>query len=266
MNVVVTTARKRADKLEPLARVVAEELHVAYQKRNDRSVDDLLEEVKTDLLVVARHRLSLYRHGDPNPFFYHPNAAQVRAKAFFANGYDAFIEACDLQKGNSLLDCTLGLGADAVMAKLAVGQDGYVTGIEQNAIMAYIVKKGLHTWTDAHPMLLDAMQSVHVLAGHHYDLLKSLPDSSYDVIYFDPMFEQTIHSSSGIQALKSFAHYEALSQQTIQEAMRVAKKRVVLKDHWTSSLFEELDFHVNRRRPVEFQYGIKKTEWNDKIK
>ncbi|MFK3938778.1 class I SAM-dependent methyltransferase [Alkalihalobacillus sp. NPDC078783] len=266
MNVVVTTARKRADKLEPLARVVADELQVPYQKRKDRSVDELLEEWNADLLVVASSRLSLYRQGNKTPFFYHPNAAQVRAKAFLANGYDAFIEACDLQAGDRLLDCTLGLGADAVMAQLAVGKTGHVTGLEQSAIMAYIVRSGLQTWTDAHPILVEAMQSVEVINGHHYDVLNSLPDKSYDVVYFDPMFEQTIHSSSGIHALKSFAHYEVLSQQTIQEAMRVAKKRVVLKDHWTSSLFEELGFHVKRRRPVEFQYGIKRIELNDKIK
>lgn len=266
MNVVVTTARKRADKIEPLARVVADELHVPYQKRNDRSIDELLEEKQADLLVVANSRLSLYRQGQRAPFFYHPNAAQVRAKAFLASGYDPLVEACDLQQGDRFLDCTLGLAADAVMAQLAVGPSGHVTGIEQNPVMAYMVRKGLRTWTDAHPTLLDAMQSVDVLTGHHYDLLKNLPDHSYDVVYFDPMFEQTVHSSSGIEALKSFAHYETLTQQTIQQAMRVAKKRVVLKDHWTSSRFSELGFIINRKRPVEFQYGIQVNEMNDEKK
>lgn len=266
MNVVVTTARKRADKLEPYARVVANELAVPYQRRNDRSVEELLEEWQADVLVVANGRLSLYRQGQPQPFFYHPNAAQVRAKAFLANRYDVFVDACDLQVGDRLLDCTLGLGADAVMAQLAVGETGHVSGIEQNAVMAYIVRQGLQSWSDAHPMLCKAMRSVEVIADHHYHVLKSLPDRSYDVVYFDPMFEQTIDSSSGIQALKSFAHYEVLSQKTIQEALRVATKRVVLKDHWTSSRFKELGFTVNRKRPVEFQYGIKRIEMNDEIK
>ncbi|WYP24889.1 class I SAM-dependent methyltransferase [Alkalihalobacillus sp. FSL W8-0930] len=265
MKVVVTTARKRADKLEPLARVVADELHVPYQKRNDRSVNELLEEKQANLLVVASSRLSLYRQGQEAPFFYHPNAAQIRAKSFLASGYDALIEACDLQVGDRFLDCTLGLGADAVMAQLAIGQSGHVTGIEQNPVMAYIVRKGLRTWTDAHPTLLTAMQAVEVLTGHHYEVLKNLPNCSYDVVYFDPMFEQTIQSS-GLEALKSFAHYETLTQQTIQQAMRVARKRVVLKDHWTSSRFSELGFIISRKRPVEFQYGIRLIEVNDEKK
>lgn len=69
MNVVVTTARKRADKLETLARVAADELYVPYQKRNDRSITELLEEKQADLLVVASSRLSLYRQGQEAPFF-----------------------------------------------------------------------------------------------------------------------------------------------------------------------------------------------------
>ncbi|MCM2674662.1 class I SAM-dependent methyltransferase [Alkalicoccobacillus plakortidis] len=256
MNVNVTTARKRADKLEAPAKQVADDLQMPFRQRQDRSVEQLLAEWETDLLVVGSNRLSLYRQGQNVPFFYHPNAAQVRAKAYLKNGYDTFIETAALKTGESVLDCTLGLAADALMAKLAVGPSGRVTGVEANPIMAYIVKTGLRSWQDAHPSLLSAMRTIEVMTGHHFHLLKSLPDNSFDVVYFDPMFEVTIHASIGIQALKPFAHYEPLSQEIVQEALRVAKRRVVLKDHWQSSRFSELGFQVRKRRVAEFQYGM----------
>ncbi|HSN15604.1 MAG TPA: hypothetical protein VLT61_13305, partial [Anaeromyxobacteraceae bacterium] len=43
---------------------------------------------------------------------------------------DPFFEAADLRPGDAVLDCTLGLGADALVAAVATGPAGRVVGIE----------------------------------------------------------------------------------------------------------------------------------------
>ena len=43
------------------------------------------------------------------------------------------------------------------------------------------------------------------------------------------MFEETVIESDGIKGLKHFALYHDITDETIAEAKRVARKRVVLK-------------------------------------
>ncbi|MDQ0206260.1 class I SAM-dependent methyltransferase [Alkalicoccobacillus murimartini] len=259
---IITTARKRAAQLESAAKKVAQDVGHSYKARNDRSVEELIAQWKSDLLVVGANRLTLYSQSTSVPFFYHPNAAAVRSKAYLNSGYDVFVEACGLRAGDQVLDCTLGLAADAVIAKLAVGPTGTVCGIEANPVVAYMVQSGLTTWEDADEPLLKAMRSIKVLSGQHEDLLAQLPDESYDVVYFDPMFEVALDASTGIQGLKHFARYQGLSQEVVNEAIRVAKRRVVLKDHWQSTRFSEYGFQVKKRKLAKFHYGIidKETE------
>ncbi|TSB46486.1 class I SAM-dependent methyltransferase [Alkalicoccobacillus porphyridii] len=253
---IVTTARKQAKQLQDRAQQIAIDLDCSFVKRNDLSVSELINGWKQEVLVTGANRLSLYHDGEEAPFFYHPNAAAFRAKAFLKDGYDVFVQATGLKPGSQILDCTLGLAADAVIAKLAVGEAGRVTGIEAHPAIAYIVHQGLQEWQDAGEKVRSAMRSVEVISGHHLNYLKLQADNSYDVVYFDPMFEAALDQSTGIQALKQYANYETLSSEAIEEATRVAKYRVVLKDHWQSTRFDEWGFHVEKRRLAKFQYGI----------
>jgi hypothetical protein len=80
-------------------------------------------------------------------------------------------------------------------------------------------------------------------------------DNSFDVVYFDPMFQEQIDESNGINGIKAIALYTTLTPMAIQEAKRVAKQKVVLKDHWKSSRFEEHGFTVQKRKTSKFHYG-----------
>ncbi|MGQ0516376.1 class I SAM-dependent methyltransferase, partial [Bacillus sp. D-CC] len=75
-------------------------------------------------------------------------------------------------------------------------------------------------------------------------------------VYLDPMFEETVIESDGIKGLKHFALYHDITDETIAEAKRVARKRVVLKDHFRSSRFEKHNFHVYKRKSAKFHFGV----------
>jgi hypothetical protein len=68
------------------------------------------------------------------------------------------------------------------------------------------------------------------------------------------MFESTINSP-GLSGLKGSANYSSITRETINEAIRVAAKRVVMKDSRLSSKFKELGFTVIPRNSG-FLYGV----------
>ena len=100
------------------------------------------------------------------------------------------------------------------------------------------------------------MRRIELKSSLALDFLKTLPDNSYDCVYFDPMFEENISESHGIKGLAGLAVYEPLSEETIHHAYRVARERVVLKDHYRSSRFEQFGFDVQIRKTAKFHFGI----------
>ncbi|GAE24345.1 L-isoD(D-D) O-methyltransferase [Halalkalibacter wakoensis JCM 9140] len=253
---IITTARKRADELEGKAHIFSSELDSQFIKRNEMSVQDLIEFYKEDVLVVGKGKVTLYSKNGGEPFFYHPNSAMFRVKQFQKTNYDPLVATANLSEGMSFLDCTLGLASDSLVAQMAVGKSGHVTGLEANQVLASIVRHGLLNWQDGGAVMLDAMRRIEVIHAHHKDYLKGLADHSYDVVYFDPMFEQHIADSTGIKALKQFACHDDLTEQIMNEAIRVAKSRVVLKDHYSSERFKRLGFQVMKRQHAAFHYGF----------
>lgn len=100
----------------------------------------------------------------------------------------------------------------------------------------------------------EAMRQINVFSIDHLEYLRNEKENAFDVVYFDPMFESKI-DSEGINAIRKMAIYRSLDEETIEEAKRVAKKRIVLKDHWQSSRFERFNFNVYKRITSQFHYA-----------
>lgn len=253
---IVTTSGRPDDKLTQYARKIADVLDASFQKRNKRSVADIKKEVLDHVIVVGKNRMELHFLNEESPLFFHPNSAMFRIKRLMKGEGDPFCEACNLQPADKLLDCTLGLGSDSIVGSYIVGKQGQVIGIEGSRILSYLVHNGLKQWETGSPLIDEAMRRVVVHHEDHLAYLKSCEDDSFDVVYFDPMFEETIEGSTGIIPLKNVANYSPLQVETITEAKRVAQKRVVLKDHWKSSRFEQFQFEVKVRKSAKFHYGV----------
>ena len=100
------------------------------------------------------------------------------------------------------------------------------------------------------------MRRIEVIEANHYELLKTLPDNHFDVVYFDPMFEETIEESNGIKGLTHFAANHDFTMEIINEAKRVARKRVVLKDHFRSSRFQRFGFDVLKTKNLQISLWL----------
>lgn len=253
---IVTTARKHAELLLEKATKFSTHLNAKLVVRSEMSIEDMITFFQEDLLVVGKGKVTLYPLGGGEPFFYHPNSAMFRVKQFLKTGYDPLIETAGLKQGMSLLDCTLGLASDALVAQIAVGSSGLVTGLEASPILAFLVENGLQSWSDGDTQMLQAMKEINVIHQNHLEYLQNAAKDSYDVVYFDPMFELHLSSSKGISGLKNFAAHDDLTVEVISHAKRVARNRVVIKDHYQSTRFKRFGFTVIPRQHSAFHYGF----------
>jgi Putative SAM-dependent methyltransferase len=252
----VTTAGRTNQQMIEKAIESAKHLEVPYIPRQKKSIHRLQKETNSECIVVGKERLELFHKDAAQPFFFHPNSAMFRIKRLARGEHDPFAEASQLTNGMTFLDCTLGLASDSIVASFLVGDEGAVTGTEGQKILAYIVREGLKSWDSEFPIMNDAMARIKVIHSRAIDYLNTLPDNSIDCVYFDPMFENSILESDGIKALGRFALYEDLTKVTIEEALRVSKGRILLKDHYKSVRFEQYGFHVFRRKTAKFHFGI----------
>ncbi len=243
--------------MEQLAKDIAEHLKADYIKRQKLSVEEFISQFKDDILIIGKNRFVIYSNKHASePIFFHPNSAMFRVKRVIRGEPDPFITAAQIQPGMSLLDCTLGLASDSIVASVVVGQTGRVVGIEGNEYMSFLVKNGLQAWHSGSEIMNAAMRKIEVRHAQHLDFLLSQPSSSFDIVYFDPMFEEILDSSTGIKGLRNIAVYTSLTEEVMREALRVARKRVVLKDHWKSTRFNQFGFTVYKRKTAKFHFGI----------
>ncbi|MGP4079644.1 class I SAM-dependent methyltransferase [Pseudalkalibacillus sp. R45] len=252
---IITTGGKARSTLIQRAKQLGETLGIKYVERRDRSIEKLMEIESQGVIVVRKERILFYDSEVKEPVFFHPNSAIFRIKRLIRGEEDPFIRNARLVKGMSLLDCTIGWAADSIVAKYVVGSQGRVVGIEGSPTLAILTRLGLSIYEHDMPEIVSATRSIEVCEGDHYEILKGLDSDSFDVVYFDPMFEEKIMDADGIEPLKHFALYKPITEELIEEAKRVAKYRVVLKDHWKSPRFTQFGFDVEIRKSSKFHFG-----------
>ncbi|MEC1597090.1 class I SAM-dependent methyltransferase [Bacillus spizizenii] len=252
---MITTSYRPSEHTIKTAKQLSKELNMPFCGRNKQTVENLLKSAERDLLVVGKERFELYTK-QVAKFFFHPNTAMFRAKRFIRGEQEPMLRAAGLSEGDTFLDCTLGLGSDAIIASMAVGETGSVIGIEKNSLVSVLVRTGLHSWETGIEELQAAMRRIQVKNGDCFEYIKQLPDNSVDVVYFDPMFHEPVETSDGIAPLRDLAEDSVLDRGCIKEAVRAARKSVVLKDHWKSPRFEQFGFNVMKRKTALFHYGV----------
>lgn len=102
----------------------------------------------------------------------------------------------------------------------------------------------------------EALRRIDVRLGDHLEYLKAQPDNSIDIVYFDPMFRVPMTDSAAISPLRKFANPAALSTESVAEAVRVARKTVLLKEKALSGEFARLGFTELLRTSAKTSYGV----------
>lgn len=223
------------------ARAFAAASGYPYLPRNRRPLKTLLDNHGLDgCFVVEQQETAL--HLDGQRYAYHPNAAKLRFISLAQGHSDRLAGVMDLKPGDSVLDCTCGLGADALIAAHTVGPQGRVLALEKSPHLAHLVIRGMQTYRDEIAALNEAIARVKVRQADSDAYLAGQAPGSWDVVYFDPLFSATVHEARGLDIVRQLGRDDVLSPQTVQRARRAARRWVVLKDRTPGTTLARLGF------------------------
>jgi len=257
----VTTARNGRGKLIGIAKAWAEELQVPLVSRGHNiTLDELLEENQLEAFIVAKVKgAEIYsRAGN---FGYHPNMAALRILEMQRGAQDNYVQALGLREGSRVLDCTLGLGADAAVASYVAGPTGKVVGVEASPLVYFAVKHGLAHYETKYPWFNEAIRRIEAVNAVAEDYLERLlaakagSEDPFDVVYFDPMFHHGVKGSLAMDALRPISYEQPLNKRTIELALEVAPV-VVIKERSEFRLQEYgcREFFGGRSSRVKFGF------------
>ncbi|QNK55246.1 class I SAM-dependent methyltransferase [Paenibacillus sp. PAMC21692] len=254
---IVTTAPMPSERVLAQARRLADELSAAYVQRRSSSVRKLLERSGDGRAIVVTDREIRFYDGDEAPpLFFHPSMAFIRVKRLRKGESDPLLDLSGCRPGDTVIDCTAGMAADSLVFSYAVGTAGTVVALESEPILCALVREGLSAYESGLEDVNDAMRRIKMICREHGQYLAEQPDNSADIVYFDPMFRQPILESSAIGAFRSIANMDALTTEVVEQAKRVARRTVIMKEHQGSGEYERLGFEKRHINTSKIAYGV----------
>ena len=231
---LITTSDSKDEEITRRARLLSEKYGLNYRERAGKSIKYLMREDKRIFVVNNLHGLSYYEEGKEE-LFYHPNMAFHRIYQLRHGGSDALAEVCGIGEGTTFFDGTMGLAADALTISFLVGERGRVTAAEKSLPIYILVNEGLKTFAGKMPVMKDAVSRMEIHNADCLDLLKNAENGAYDVVYFDFMFNEPNFKSIGLNTMRAYACPDQITEEHVAEAVRSAKKRVIVKTDLASA-------------------------------
>jgi hypothetical protein len=219
----VTTSAKPTEPLVARAQAAARQWRVPFIPRPPKQgIASWFDSRAEALLVFGHDGVALWDKEGHHGF--HLGMAHLRRLRVAQGEPDTFVRVAQLRPGDAVLDCTLGLAQDALVASLAVGPTGRVVGVEKSLALCALAAEGLKL----HELGPDScrVEVVHADALEH---LRSLPARSFDIVFFDPMFARPQKAQPGFDVLRRFADHAPLTHQALEEGRRVARRWVLIK-------------------------------------
>ncbi|SDH00578.1 Putative SAM-dependent methyltransferase [Alteribacillus persepolensis] len=259
---IITTGKAVLENDVKEAKRLAEKWGTVFRERKKRSFKSWMQQENDCIYVVSEKAGDkLYHPKAETPFSFHPSMAWLRVQRLEHGQADPMVDAMKLQPGMRFLDCTLGFASDSIVASFVTNE--YTTGLEKSTYVAEIVRKGLKHWQEKSHAFNEAMRRIQVCATDFYDFLTMQPDNAFDVVYLDPMFERAVESSVHFTPLRYAAYYDQIERHHVSEALRVAKRRVVIKSSFPHPYIEELGFTFRTRKSTaSFAYAVLEKEGN----
>ena len=232
MRLAVTTSLHPAPAEQRGALEAAARHALPFARRGRAALPEVVEDAGVDgLLVLTARQAILWAEGEERRWA--PGMGVLRMRRVLARragrpqaatDRDPFLEAAGIEPGDEVLDATLGLGADALVAAAACGPGGRVVGLEGSAALAAWVDEGLRRMPE------EPARRVEVRAAEHGAALAALPPRSFDVVVFDPMFRHARAGPGGFDLVRRLADARPLEAAAVAAARRVARRAVVIKD------------------------------------
>jgi hypothetical protein len=209
------------------------------------------------VVVIEADRTLYVEPATDLEYFFHPNLAAVRIRNVESGKGDHMIEAMGLQRGDHVLDCTLGRAADAIICAWRVGEEGRVVGIEKVPVIAYLTAEGLRSGQFVGKRFTRIMRRVEALCADYNEYLPTCPDKSFDVVYFDPIFHEPVRQSKNMESLRALADAATPGPEALRQALRVARRCVVIKQRRGTPLWEQLGIReIYGGKHARVEYGV----------
>lgn len=254
-SLFVTTPRVATAAQQAIAASLATHFHAPYVARDGRSMTQLFDETGAEVIIVAGDPFRMFHREATHPLFFHPSMAAQRIEREARGDRDRLLRVAGVRRGDVVIDATVGLASDALVFAHAVGPSGRVVGLEEAwllATMLQVVQRcDSRTYRDAG----DLLRRVEIHHVSHLAWLQAQPSDSADVVYFDPMFRTPAEASASLAPLRPFASPRPLSSAAIEEAKRVARRCVVVKERPLSGVFRRHDLIPDLPRR-KIAYGV----------
>jgi hypothetical protein len=206
------------------ARELSQRFGLEAQPRAERVVPELVEAAAgAPVLVLSKARADLVHRG--RVFRASVGMGFLRLVRARQGETDPLVRAANLRPGEDVLDATLGLAGDALIAAHAT--EARVVGLEANAVLAAFVTAGLRR------LLVPGRAAaglIDVRCADHRQALREMPDRSVDVVLFDPMFRTAGEAGALFELVRELGDPAPLDADTLREARRVARRGVLVKD------------------------------------
>lgn len=249
----VTWSRKSGAEQKVLAKAWAQQLGIPLVIRDGNiAIEEILAQQNLEQLLVVTSSGPVL-HTAFGRLAYHPSMAVLRILELERGGQDNLVAALGLEQGMRVFDGTLGLAADAAVCSYAVGSTGQVVGTEASPLLAFLLQQGLQHYKVKDIQAQEALRRIQVVSDLAKNYLQTQPADSFDVCYFDPMFQHPTKNSPAMDGLRPVAHHAALDEETIGEALRVAPK-LVIKERGERTLAEYgcQEFYGGKYSKVKF--------------
>lgn len=255
---LATTATAPSPAAVRRAERLARELGARFVPRRTLTLAQLMRREREDnVLVVSETEVKL-KTSDGSTAVFHPSMAHLRLKRLLAGETDPLVEASGVRPGDEIIDCTMGLAADAIILSWAAGETGRVTALESERVIHVLTREGLSTYESELPELTAAMRRIRPVWTDHLAWLREMPDRSADIVYFDPMFRSGV-AGSAIDPVRGLVNASPIRPEAIREARRVARRAVVMKERRNSPVWDKLGFGRIRVSSSGLAYGVIET-------
>ena len=256
MEYGVTVGRKGSAALFKQGREWAKLLGLPFVTRPRKgTLETFCREKGFKALLVATH-LGPQVYTNEGILRYHPSMGVPRIRTLERGGTDHLVEACALKPGDRVLDCTLGLAADAAVASFVTGPEGLVVGLEASPVLWLLVNHGLQDYTlEDDGKLTACLRRIRTVRTKAEDYLQTLPADSFDVVYFDPMFQRPVGNSSSMQPLRPASYHKPVTEDMVRLALQAAP-RVVVKERDEELLRQLGAEEIQGGRYSRVRYGI----------
>ncbi len=238
MKLGVTTIRKWSRAAVEEAKARAEALGLPYVSRGE-TLEDMAKASGLSGFLIYGKKLPYYWH-DGEEYRFHVGTAVLRVGQMEKGNGDRLCSLLPKEGPLSVLDCTFGQAGDSTTLSWFVGNRGTVTALEKSTALYEVGRAGILSYIDKNPAITAAVRRIHLVHADYAEFLRNAEPKSFDFIYFDPMFKSPVKRKvNDMEAFRSAAAYDSLSQETLALAMRAARQRVIVKERPFSPLFKE---------------------------